>query len=48
MIELDNQVVPPEELSPVFEPMTQTMHNWIKQTDIDGGVRSHGPTTEER
>ena len=38
----------PEELSREFEPTAQTIHNGVKQVDIDTGVRSDGLTTEER
>ncbi len=38
----------PEELSREFEPTSQTIHNWVKQADIDLGVRSDGLRTEER
>ncbi len=38
----------PEELSREFEPTAQTIHNWVKQTDLDAGLRSDGLTTEER
>ena len=37
-----------EELSREFEPTAQTIHNWVKQADIDSGVRGDGLTTEER
>jgi len=37
----------PEELSREYEPTAQTIHNWVKQADLDGGVRSDGLTTEE-
>ncbi len=38
----------PEELSREYEPTAQTIYNWVKQADLDGGVRSDGLTTEER
>ncbi len=38
----------PEELSREFEPTAQTIHNWVRQTDIDAGVRSDGLTSLER
>ena len=38
----------PEELSREFEPTAQTIHNWVKQADLDAGVRSDGLTTQER
>ena len=40
MVELVKAGRTPEELSREFEPTAQTIHNWVKQTDLDGGVRS--------
>jgi transposase len=37
-----------EELSKEFEPTAQTIHNWVKQCDLDAGVRSDGLTSSER
>ena len=37
-----------EELSKEFEPTAQTIHNWVKQYDLDAGVRSDGLTSPER
>jgi transposase len=37
-----------EELSKEFEPTAQTIHNWVKQYDLDAGVRSDGLTSSER
>ncbi len=48
MIELVRAGRTPEELSREFEPTAQTIHNWVKQADIDLGVRSDGLTSEER
>ena len=48
MIELVKAGRTPEELGREFEPTAQTIHNWVKQVDIDVGVRSDGLTTEER
>ena len=31
-----------------FEPSEQTIRNWIKQADIDRGVRTDGPTTDAK
>ena len=31
-----------------FEPSAQTIRNWIKQADIDQGVRDDGLTSDER
>ena len=48
MVELVRVGRTPEELSREFEPTAQTIHNWVKQVDIDTGLRSDGLTTEER
>ena len=48
MVELVRSGRSPEELSREFEPTAQTIHNWVKQTDLDAGLRSDGLTTEER
>jgi transposase len=48
LIELVRSGRTPEELSREYEPTAQTIHNWVKQADIDGGLRSDGLTTEER
>jgi transposase len=48
MVELVGSGRTPEELSREFEPTAQTIHNWVKQVDIDTGLRSDGLTTEER
>ena len=48
MVELVRSGRSPEELSREFEPTAQTIHNWVKQTDLDTGLRSDGLTTEER
>ena len=47
MVELVRSGRSPEELSREFEPTAQTIHNWVKQTDLDAGLRSDGLTTEE-
>ena len=31
-----------------FEPSEQTIRNWVKQADLDEGLRSDGLTTEAR
>lgn len=36
------------ELAEEFEPTAQTIRNWVKQADLDDGIRSDGLTTEER
>jgi transposase len=38
----------PEELSREFEPSAQSIWNWDRQAELDGGVRSDGLTTEEK
>ncbi len=48
IIELVNAGRTPEELSREFEPTAQTIHNWMKQADLDDGLRTDGLTTEER
>ena len=48
LVELVKAGRTPEELSREFEPTAQTIHNWVKQTDINAGVRTDGLTTEER
>lgn len=48
MIELVKAGRSPQELSREFEPTAQTIHNWVRQIDIDAGVRSDGLTSLER
>ena len=48
MIKLVGAGRTPEELSREFEPTAQTIHNWVRQTDIDARVRSDGMTSLER
>ncbi len=48
MIELVKAGRSPEELSREFEPTAQTIHNWVRQIDIDAGVSSDGLTSLER
>ncbi len=38
----------PEELSREFEPSAQSIWNWVRQAELDGGLRSDGLTTEEK
>ncbi len=38
----------PEELSREFEPTAQSIWNWVRQAELDGGLRSDGLTTEEK
>ena len=48
MVQLVKAGRTPEELSREFEPTAQTIHNWVKQTDLDAGVRSDGLTSSDR
>ncbi len=48
MVELVRAGRTPEELSREFEPTAQTIYNWVKQADLDAGIRKDGLTTEER
>ena len=45
IIELVRAGRTPEELSREFEPTAQTIHNWMKQADLDEGRRTDGLTT---
>ena len=38
----------PEELAKEFEPTGQTIRNWLRQDDRDGGRRQDGLTSVER
>jgi transposase len=48
MVQLVKAGRTPRELSREFEPTAQTIVNWVKQSDLDGGVRSDGLTSSER
>jgi transposase len=48
MVELVRAGRTPEELAEEFEPSGQAIRIWVKQADLDQGVRSDGLTTEER
>lgn len=37
-----------DDLAREFELSRQTVRNWVKQADLDGGRRSDGLTSEER
>lgn len=38
----------PESLAKEFEPSAQTIRNWAKQADLDGGRRTDGVTSAEQ
>src|SRR5688572_5665075 len=38
----------PESLEKEFEPTAQTIRNWMKQAELDAGLREDGLTTAER
>lgn len=38
----------PEDLARDFEPSAQTIRTWVKQADLDDGVRQDGLTSDER
>ena len=48
MIELVRAGRTADELAREFEPSAQTIHNWVKQADLDEGNRKDGLTTAER
>jgi transposase len=48
MIDLVRSGRSPESLSREFEPTAQTIHNWIRQADLDDGRRDDGATSAER
>ena len=48
MIELVRAGRTPESLSREFEPTAQTIHNWVRQADLDSGRRDDGATSAER
>jgi transposase len=39
---------PPRSWQKTFEPSGQAIRNWVKQADLDEGVRSDGLTSKER
>jgi transposase len=38
----------PAQVAREFEPSLQTIQNWVKQADLDEGLRKDGLTTAER
>jgi len=38
----------PAELAREFEPSASTIRNWVRQADLDDGLRQDGLTTSER
>jgi transposase len=48
MVELARAGRTPEELAREFEPSAQTIRNWVRQAELDEGIRSDGLTTAER
>ena len=48
MIDLVRSGRNPESLSREFEPTAQTIHNWVRQADLDDGRRDDGATSAER
>ena len=48
MVELVRAGRSPDELAREFEPTGQTIRNWVRQADLDEGVRDDGLTTKER
>ena len=48
MIDLVRSGRNPESLSREFEPTAQTIHNWVRQADLDEGRRDDGATSAER
>ncbi len=48
MVDLVREGRTPEDLSREFEPSAQSIWNWVKQAELDGGLRTDGLTTEEK
>ena len=48
MVELVRSGRSPGFLAKEFEPSAQTIHTWVKQADLDSGLRHDGLTTTER
>ena len=48
LVELVRAGRSPASLALEFEPTEQTIRNWVRQADLDEGLRSDGLTTEAR
>jgi transposase len=48
MLELVRAGRKPQALAKEFELSAQTIGNWVKQADLDGGGRDDGLTSEEK
>jgi transposase len=48
MVELVRSGRTPESLHKEFGPTAMTIRAWVKQADVDSGLRSDGLTTEDR
>lgn len=48
LIELVSSGRSPEELAKEFEPSAQTIRNWVKRSEADGGKRRDVLTSAER
>lgn len=48
LIELARAGRSPEDLAKEFEPTAQTIRNWVKQAELDQGVRDDGLTSDDR
>ena len=48
MVELVRAGRTPEALSREFEPTAQSVWNWVRQAERDGGVRQDGLTSDEK
>ncbi|MCS3640653.1 transposase [Salinibacter ruber] len=48
IVELARNGCSPKELAEEFEPTETMIRNWLKQGGQDDGIRSDGPTTEEK
>ena len=48
MVDLVRAGRTPEELSREYEPTAQSIWNWVRQAERDGGVRQDGLTTDEK